>query len=301
VELRKFLFWIAVSVTLLLVLVIWIFPISDDFHVDNSSWNGLSYMSSITHGIPLESLSDLPKSPAGTTLILIPYLDFTKIELEELKNFITRGGTLILADDFGYGNNVLEYLGLQVRFSGSDLLDPWVYYSNHNYPVISHIVPNSLTIDIERLMLNHATGLVSVENDDILAQSSVFSFLDINNNELLDINEPRGPHAVISQHNLGNGSIVLVSDPSLFINSMQGFYDNKILVQNISMFTNSKLFISKSHLPQSNLVNNKKNMEDIRTFLLTPAGTVGLLILVLTTTQIPILLKRRDNSYGTKR
>ena len=59
----------------------------------------------------MASLDDLPASPAGSTLIVIPYLDLTSPELERIGRYITAGGNLILADDYGYGNQVLAYLG----------------------------------------------------------------------------------------------------------------------------------------------------------------------------------------------
>ena len=37
--------------------------------------------------------------------------------MEQLRRFTVRGGRLILADDYGYGNRILEYLGLAPRFA----------------------------------------------------------------------------------------------------------------------------------------------------------------------------------------
>ena len=293
-ELRRFITIITVSVVFILTIMVWLFPANEDYRIDNPSWNGFEDMKLIALGSPLGSLSDLPDLPYDSTLILIPYLDFTINELNEIKSFVIRGGTLVLADDYGHGNQVLEYLGLSVRFSGYSLIDPWVYYSNHWFPRITHIIPNYVTTDIENLLFNHATCLINVETSDVLALSSVFSFIDMNSNEYLDDGEPSGSQPVVSLHNLGSGRIVLISDPSIFINSMLNFEDNLAFVENIAAITPSELLIDQSHLPKSNLSQTKNWLATIRYYFSTPLGAISLVILVLAITLMPIWHRRRQ-------
>jgi hypothetical protein len=273
-------------------MVAWFFPSNEDFRIENPFWNGARDISSIVPASPLLSLSDLPTPFPGTTLILIPYLDFAPAELGKLNSFVTGGGTLILADDYGYGNRILEYLGLEARFSGQVLLDPLFNYRNKWLPRISHLRAISVTNNTESLVLNHATALIDVKADDVLALSSSFSFLDLNGNQEWDKDEPTGPLPVISQHNLGNGQIILISDPSLFINSMTIIADNYTFIQNIAAITTASLLIDQSHLPPSNLHQTKNLLASIRGYLITPVGTLGLIILVLTITLMPIWHKK---------
>ncbi|GAI51779.1 unnamed protein product, partial [marine sediment metagenome] len=100
---------------------------------------GTKDISSVIPASPVQSLSELPISPQEVTFILIPYLNFSLDELEEINNFVTRGGTLVLADDYGYGNQLLEHLGLKARFSGQPLLDPLINYKNKWFPQVSHL------------------------------------------------------------------------------------------------------------------------------------------------------------------
>ena len=294
-ELRRFLVIVAISTVVILTIVSWFSPSSEDFAVDNPSWNGIKDLESIMLGTPIASLVDLPTLPPSSTLILIPYLEFTLTELEEISSFVAQGGTLILADDFGYGNQVLEYLGLKARFSGDILLDPRVFHGNHRFPRVYHIVPSNITLGIGSLLLNHATCLVDIETSDVLVRSSIFSFLDLDGNELMDEDEPIGPLPVISRHSLGIGKIILISDPSLFINSMLKFEDNLILSQNIVSITTSELFVSQSFLSSSNLRSTKNMLADVRGFFTTLPGMVGLVILMLTITLMPIWHIRREN------
>ena len=295
VKLRRFLVILTIALVIVLAIAVWFSPSNDDFRSDNPFWNGVEDVSSSYAASPLGSLSELPPLPWGSTLILIPYLDFTPTELEGLHSFVTRGGTLILADDYGFGNQILEYLGLEARFSGQALLDPLFNHRNRRFPRISHIIASPITSNIESLTLNHATSLMNVETSDALALSSSFSFLDLNGNGSLDEGEPTGPLPVISHHNLSRGRIILISDPSIFINSMEDLASNRSFIQNIAAITTSELLIDQSHLPPTNLHQTKNLLASVRDSVTTPLGAVSLVILALTITLIPIWRERRQH------
>jgi len=296
VKLRSFLTLLSISVVIILLAVVWFFPSNDDFRVENPFWNGTKNTESMVPASPLVNLSDLPSSPGGSTLILIPYADFTQAELEELQTFVAQGGTLVLADDYGFGNRILEYLGLKARFAGQALLDPLFNYKNEWFPKISHLTPSPITSNIESLIFNHATCLTDVESDSVLAFSSSFSFLDLNTNQTHDENEPTGPLPVISSHSLGSGQLILVSDPSIFINSMSTMESNYEFAQNITAITTSRLLIDQSHLPPSNLSQTKNLLAYIRGFFSVPVGAIGLVVAALTITLIPIFRKKEGNN-----
>ena len=291
-ELRKFLSMLTIILILLLVLLVWFLPSDEDFRTENPFWNGAKGMSTNHLASPLASLSDLPSSPQGTKLILIPYLEFTMDELETLSSFVTQGGTLILADDYGYGNQILEHLGLQARFSGQELLDPLVHHKNQRFPRIPRIKTDPLTSNIENLTFNHATCLVNVKTADVLALSSLFSFLDLNGDQAPDKGEPNGPLPVISRHNMGSGQIILIADPSIFLNSMEKMEGNNTLITNIAATSVKSLFLDQSHLPPSDLHQAKHLLAQIRSLLTTPAVTLGLVLLVLIITLKPIWQKQ---------
>ncbi len=290
-NLRKFLAILSGALLFILAVVTWFFPSNEDFRTENSFWNGAREMSLNYPVLTTESLLDLPTPPQGATLILIPYLKFSPAELEALNNFVSQGGRLILADDYGYGNQVLEYLGLKVRFSRHPLLDPLVNYKSQWFPRISRLKESPLTADIDSLVLNHATSLAKVEDGEVLGWSSSFSFLDLNGDRRWQEDEPTGPLAVVSRHALGKGEILLIADPSLFINSM-ALEGNEQLRQNIAA-TSAKLFFDQSHLPPSNLHQTKSLLAYLRGSLTTPLGTLGIVILALSITLMPLWQERR--------
>ena len=288
-QLHKFITITTLLVILALTALVWFFPSNDDFRVENRLWNGASE----TLGGPFRPVKSLAQLPAGSTLLLIPYVDFATAELQTVKDFVVRGGTLILADDYGYGNRVLEFLGFKARFSGRPLLDPLVNYKNQWFPRIVHLNDSPLTDGIENLVLNHATAIMNVPADEVIAQSSAFSYLDLNANEKQEADEPNGPHPVISRYSLGGGQVILIADPSLFINSMSGIEDNHQLIQNITLNTTPPL-VDQSHLTPSNLHQTKDLLASARGSLASPLGTLGVVALALSITLLPFWRERRQ-------
>lgn len=297
-ELRRYLVILTIALVIALIIAAWFFPSNEDFRVENPFWNGTRDIGAANQALPLPSLADLPASPRGATLILIPYLNCTSAELEQLDRFVSRGGRLILADDYGQGNQVLEYLGLRARFSGETLLDPVVNYQNKWFPRITRPTPDPLTSHTDNLVFNHATCLVDVATVDTLARSSSFSFLDLNGSEAWEEGEPTGPLPVISRHKLGGGQVILIADPSLFINSMETIEGNGSFIQNIAATTTS-LYLDQSHLPPSELHQTRSLLTQIRSFLATPWGTAGLVILALIVVLKPLYHKKKEDPEET--
>lgn len=291
--LHRFLTIITLSVIVILVATVQLSSPGEDFRRDNLSWNGISDVAFATGATPLASLADLPPIPVGTALLLIPYAPLSLPRLEELRDYVSEGGTLVLADDFGHGNQVLSFLGLTARFSGSMLLDPVFHHESQKFPWIPRIAAARLMMDIESLVLNHATTLANVAPEETLASSSSLSFLDLNGNESLDDDEPMGPLPVISRHDYGDGNVILISDPSVFINGMQPLANNSQLVSNITAIAPSRLFIDQSHLPHSTLIDAKNLLASVRDVLRTPVGASVLVALSLTITLIPLWNERR--------
>lgn len=296
-ELRKFLLIITGSMVIMLIVTAWFFPSNEDFRIENPFWNGARDVYDAYPIQPLNSLDDLSPEPEGVTLITIPYISYTPAELEKLNSFVSRGGRLLLADDYGHGNQVLFNLGVEARFSGQILLDPLVNYKNERLPKIIHLQSDPLTAATGNLVFNHATGLANVAGDNVIALSSAFSFLDDNNNGIRDDDEPSGPFPVISRHEMGRGEVILIADPSLFINSMQTIEDNARFIENVAA-TSSIIFIDQSHLPTSELHHTKNILQRTRHLSATPWGTAGLIIVFITATLWPVWYRKKDSPDG---
>ena len=294
-SLRSFLAAVTVAVLVLLGVLVWFLPSDEDFRVENPSWNGVSWLAGSGFTM-VESLRELPGPAAGSTLVVVPYADFTPADVSRLEDYVRRGGRLVLADDFGFGNSLLEAMGIAARFSGVPLLDPLFSYRNPSLPRVTRFAADPLTDGLEELVLNHPTGIVGADGL-VLATSSSFSFLDEDGDGGPDAGEPAGPVPVVVRQGLGSGEVLLVSDPSLFINSMTGLGDNRRFIENLGGVGGGGLFFDQSHLPDSELHRAKNSLEDIRGALMTPPGVV-LLMVAIVAAGVVIAWYRKGGNIG---
>lgn len=210
------LFFIVAAITALLSIgLIWWYPSAQDYSPNNPFWNGLAQFTRDYHATVVNPAS-LQATSATGSLILIPRRVITSEELQRVNEFVQGGGTLVLLDDFGFGNQVAEGLGLKLRFSRKPLLDPLINQINQSLPKASFL-PVGAQGRVS-FVLNQPSSIEGATTEPVLASSSSFSYLDENQNNKFDQGEPTGPFTVATETSLGRGKIVLVSDPSILIN-----------------------------------------------------------------------------------
>jgi len=127
---------IALVVTLFVSwLSIAFYPSAQDFMRANPFWNGLRDFSERFEADMAPSIDQATAQRGDGVLIAIPYLPYSDDELSHIAGFVAAGGSLLLMDDYGYGNQVLSALGLGIEFSGEPLLDPYINYRNQWLPL----------------------------------------------------------------------------------------------------------------------------------------------------------------------
>lgn len=286
------------AITLAVVLsVSWLsivlYPSVQDFMGANPFWNGVRDFGRRFDAEMLPGLDQLTPEPKGNVLVVIPYLPYQDGELKQLVDFVNGGGTLLVMDDYGYGNQVLGALGLDMEFVGATLLDPYLNYRNQWFPVAVDLAPELKGAGIKELVLNHATALITTNRSETLARSSDMSFIDTNGNAAWDKAEPKGPFTVAARANVGSGTVIAVSDPSILINSMVGQGDNdKFLAQLISQAgPKPQVALDASHLPKAPLDIAKDAWAMARERLSLPYSQALLVGAVLTLSFIPVWRK----------
>ena len=281
---RVFSILLAVVVIVLVIslLCIWFYPSAQDFMASNTMWNGLRSFSSEFRADNIDSLETLPETPDKATLVSIPYLDYSDEELSKIKRFVDNGGTLLLMDDYGYGNSVLTYLGVSARFTNKPLLDPLFCYKNPSIPLVTDFAPGLRESGIDVIMLNHATALTNVMDSEATAFSSSASFLDVNENGSWDQDEPKGPFVVAAELQVGKGMLVLVSDPSIVISAMIGRDNNYDFIRYLAHYTGEqgRLFVDRSHLIQTPLDVSKARLVSTREALASPYALLGIIAII---------------------
>jgi hypothetical protein len=196
----------------------------------------------------------------------------------------------MVMDDFGYGNDILTYLGIDCRFAGTPLLDPLYCYKNQSFP---EIIDFSLAVsrNVKEVVLNNATALLNIDNSMVIAWSTASSYLDRNGNSSWDEGELQGPLPVAAKMRLGTGTIILVSDPSILINSMLVKDDNLLFIKSLTgSGTNSgKIMVDTSHLTRDPMEITKTKLSGIKGILSQPCALLGIVSLLFILASIYIL------------
>ena len=276
------LFAVLVLILVISLLCIWFVPSIQDFMASNTMWNGINDFRQEFRAINIATLGELPELPRDIALLAIPYLEYSNEELSRIKRFVEDGGTLLLMDDYGYGNSVMAYLGAGVRFTNKPLLDPLFCYKNQWLPKITDLAPEVREGGVEVLVLNHATTLTGVNEAEVIAWSSTASFLDSNENESWDAGESGGPFPVATMFRLGKGNVAVATDPSIMINSMVDRDNNYRFMRYLTMHQDGqkKILIDESHLSKTPLDVSKTRLYSIREILATPYPLLGAVLLI---------------------
>ena len=284
-----------------MVALVWFFPPNGDFRVENPFWNGLSTVDSKAKLTIIDDFDSLPSNPKGTALLLVPYEQFSALELTQLNSYVSSGGTLVVLDDYGFGNQVLSSVGLNMKFTGETLLDPLFDYRNKWIPKITDFTSTPIAANVSSIVFNHASSLNDTSDATIAAYSSRFSFLDTNGDGSWDNNEPAGPFPVIAYAKVDQGIVVAVADPSLLINSMIGLDDNLQFVNNVAGLQSAspKIFVDQSHLPKTPLDDAKAAIAVVYGAVSSPAGTLSLIAVILVLSLNSIW--RKGGRLGEKR
>ncbi|MBN2238621.1 MAG: hypothetical protein JW712_02515 [Dehalococcoidales bacterium] len=263
------------------LLCIWFYPSVQDFMAGNTMWNGIDDFSDEFEAENIDTLEGLPDSSEGSVLVAIPYIEYTQSALEFLERFVNNGGTLLLMDDYGYGNQVLGFLGLTMRFSSEPLLDPLFCYKNQWMPKITDFNEDIASENITLVLLNHATTLTDIDGT-ILAYSSATSFLDRNEDGKKNGNESEGPFIIAAEKSYGKGTVIAVSDPSVLISSMIDRDDNYRFIQYLLSRNGvqGNVIIDRSHLSKTPLDNSKIRLFDVREFVSNPYALTGVIALI---------------------
>jgi hypothetical protein len=217
---RIILFVATLTILIAILYIINYLPSVQVFGDINPYWNGLSLLKSKLNAIRLTTYSSLPTFGQDFVLIIIgPQKPFYEEEIDNIERFLNNGGLLILADNFGSGNQLLNGLGLDARFGNQTVNDPVFNFGN------SLILRGFSSIqNLKNLSLYYSTYLILDSKHDLIASTSVFSYIKINNTEKF------GPFPVVASINYGKGKIILIATPYIWVNSFINEGDNAKLL-----------------------------------------------------------------------
>ncbi len=268
---NRFLIASGVIATLAVVVTLWTLPSTSEFSGANPSWNGMR-MAREQFGIrAVSSLERLPSQPRGTSLVVIPALPLSPIDLDRLTQYAQRGGVLIVMDNIGFANPLLAHLGIEARLNGKPLMDPLFNFKTPRLPKITDLTGPTAN-GVASLIFNHPTVISNPAGMAVLGRSSQVSLLDTGEKERYDADTPIGPFTVAASQRIGDGSLVLISDSSLLLNSMLELGDNRRFLHNLFRLAGegAQIYLDEVHLPREPLDVAKYGLARVRSALGTP-------------------------------
>jgi len=174
-------------------------------------------------------------SADATAIVLSPTSEYDDAELAAVRAFIRRGGTLVVAGDFDDGANaILADVGAESQIDGRPLRDERHYGASPAMPMATNVTNSSYSRGVRRLALNYPSVVNASADATVVVRSSSFAYLDKNRNAELDDDETLASRPVVAVEPIGEGAVVVVSDPSLFINTMLAREDNSAFVTRLA-------------------------------------------------------------------
>lgn len=206
------------------------------FGLYNPAWDGASDLGDVAEDAGaattvVRSTAAYERAPAAGTVavVLAPAERYGPGAAGRLGSFVEAGGTLVVADDRGGpANRLLADVGATARLDGRALRDERHYYRGPALPVAGDVRGGEYTDGVDALTLNHGTAVVPRGATPVVNTSDV-AYLDGNGNGALDDPEPIGPFPVATVEAVGDGRVIVVGDPSAFINVMLDRPGNRAL------------------------------------------------------------------------
>ncbi|WP_455392712.1 DUF4350 domain-containing protein [[Eubacterium] cellulosolvens] len=158
--------------------------------------------------------------------------EFGADEVDAIMDFVWYGGSVIIADDFGYGNSFVETAkdideSFNIRFAAKPLWDE--NYATDPRFIKINVNQDESKLDFEGLiLLNDPTAMIRDNPAEkwsgrTLVSSSSKGWIDVNGDNKPSPDEPEermGKKPIIHELTHGDGAIIFVCDPSIFINDM---------------------------------------------------------------------------------
>lgn len=199
----------------------------------SSNWNGTTTVREQTQELGAETdiivnINAYKGYPENRTVIVVlsPNQSYTGRETRIIRQFIVNGGTIVIAEDIGSnGNQLLQSIGVRTRFRNGILRDERFNHRSPAFPRVQTTKNGQLLETAEVMVLNYGTAL-RPNGATVLANTSSFAYLDTNFNERLDENESPSSYPVATVENIGQGKVIVIGDPSIFINVMQQVPEN---------------------------------------------------------------------------
>lgn len=223
------------------------------FSVSNSGWEGSSDIRSLAAAegadarVAVETSAYDAVAPSETVgFVLSPDSAYSSDEMLDTATFVRRGGTLVVAAEGpDPANALLAGLGASARIGETPLYDVRENFRSSAFPVADNVSDHPLVSRVGSLTLNHGT-VVEPNDATVLVNTSEYAYLDETGDGRYSDNETLDNRPVATVEEVGEGRVVVVSDASVFINSMLDRRGNRRFVRALAA-GKSTVLLDHSH------------------------------------------------------
>lgn len=197
-----------------------------EFSAYGSEWNGAedARLAIQDEGYQVGNIGSSPiiltdVNPKDTIVFVFGMdLPYGLREMDALDSFLTDGGSVVILDDYGYGNEFTERhgIGYKKRALVDEQFDRNQSFVRVNAQFESKAYP---------VLLNGAVVLEDVAGNattKVILRSSDKSYLDLNEKDGIDVADTIGPFVVGLQKPIGveGGQLIVIADSALFLQDM---------------------------------------------------------------------------------
>ncbi len=187
-----------------------------NYDVSSQDWNGMATFARVAGGVgyDVQVVGEVEWDTIDAEDVLVLMYPLRHVDPAKVDAFVSAGGHVLIADDFGEAGDAMSGLGLLRAELGTPRATR--YQDGHMWAPVADALRagHPITQDVTEVVCNHPAVLTHVEGADVIVGFS-------------------GGDAVIVAGHRGTGRFVVVSDPSIFINKMQQFPGNLTVTANM--------------------------------------------------------------------
>ena len=206
----------------------------------NPSWDGSSEFVAMADDDPSIDLQISQSTagyddvdPAETTSFIIAPTEPYGEDADAITDFLAEGGTVVVFDNVETGGNeLLEQVGASARIDGKIVRDEEANERGPLMPVASNATTHERTAGVDQITLNYASG-IEPGDATVLVETSEYAYLVEDPETTLEDEDDVDLSAtpVVTIESVGNGEVVVVSDPSITTNAMLTEPDNTAFLE----------------------------------------------------------------------
>jgi hypothetical protein len=216
------------------------------YSTTNLLWDGINQFSSIYHTTNLYDLSDLKVMDQDTTLLIVgPTKNFSYDESSRIKAYMEQGGSVIIMDDYGTSNTLLNDIASSITLYQTPLCQYDSYYVNPNFPIIKDFTSRGSIYRNSSLTLNYPVSLNVSGDAVVLATTSTQGWIDSDYDGLIWGGEPLNVYPFMASEIYKKGSLTVVGDADIVTNGMINRGGNRNFTT--SLLKNNTIYIDMTH------------------------------------------------------